>query len=640
MDGFEFFSGRSDVVAMICDDRLLDLSESIPSGKVPEPIELDSPHGLDILRHSCAHVLAQAVQSIYGDAKLGIGPFTENGFYYDFSVNEPFSSDSLRVIEDKMREIVHSDQKFVRKVVDRQSAHSQFRDEPFKLEIINATDDTLSIYYNIDADSGSVRWMDFCRGPHLPSTRFIGDAFALTHVSSVYWRGNSDNPQMQRVYGTAWGSAKDLKGYLDRVELAKLVDHRKLGKELDLFSLPDEIGPGLALFHVKGGIIRSEMEQYARLRHLEEGYNFVYSPHITKRDLFERSGHLQWYGQSMFPPMRLDKDSCSQGFDYYLKPMNCPFHSLVFSSQPRSYRQLPLRLAEFGTVYRYEQSGAIHGLARVRGLTQDDAHIYATRESFEDEVSKALQFTISLLGDYGLDQFYIEISTRDASGKFLGSDEDWAYATHILQKVAQDSGLQTRDDPGGAAFYGPKISVQAKDAIGRYWQMSTIQLDFNLPERFGLFYTDRAGERKRPIMVHRALFGSFERFFAVLTEHYAGAFPPWLSPEQVVALPVTSAHIPYLEEFVSRFSSRLIRARVDYMQDRLPKKIRSYVKEKIPFVLVAGDRDLTNRTVAIRFRDGTQISDLPIQKCFDGICASIDRKKQIQTRIDFDSVLE
>ncbi|MFG1652180.1 threonine--tRNA ligase [Micromonospora sp. NPDC049275] len=599
--------------------QLRDLDWAPAEETVVEPVSLDSPDGLNVLRHSSAHVLAQAVQDVFPEAKLGIGPPIENGFYYDFDVAKPFQPDDLSKIEKRMQEIVKSGQRFRRRRFGSlDEARAELADEPFKLELIEVkgegldTDEVmevgggeLTIYDNLDAKEDKVCWSDLCRGPHLPTTRLIG-AFKLMRSAAAYWRGSEKNPQLQRVYGTAWPTRDELKAYLKLLEEAARRDHRKLGADLDLFSFPDEIGSGLAVFHPKGGIIRREMEHYSRRRHEEAGYEFVNTPHITKAQLFQTSGHLPYYADTMFPPMQLE------GADYYLKAMNCPMHNLIFRARGRSYRELPLRMFEFGTVYRYEKSGVVHGLTRVRGLTQDDSHIYCTREQMAGELTTLLSFVLDLLRDYGLDDFYLELSTRDDSPKFIGADEDWEEATEALRTAAETSGLDLVPDPGGAAFYGPKISVQARDAIGRTWQLSTLQVDFNQPERFGLEYQAADGSRQRPVMIHRALFGSIERFFGVLTEHYAGAFPAWLAPVQVVGIPIREDHTDYLHGFVAALRAEGIRAQVDAGDDRMQKKIRTAQQQKIPFMVIAGDDDVAAGTVSFRYRDGSQRNGVPI----------------------------
>ncbi|MEV0564715.1 threonine--tRNA ligase [Dactylosporangium sp. NPDC050588] len=600
------------VVVREADGRLRDLDWTPEQDTEVEAVDLSSPDGLNVLRHSTAHVLAQAVQDLFPEAKLGIGPPIEHGFYYDFQVAKPFHPDDLDKLEKRMQEIIKSGQKFRRRRFDSvEQAKAELKDEPFKLELVDVKSDVddkevmevgggeLTIYDNLDAQSDKVCWSDLCRGPHLPSTRMI-QAFKLTRVAAAYWRGSEKNPQLQRVYGTAWPTRDALKEYQKLLEEAARRDHRKLGADLDLFSFPDEIGSGLAVFHPKGGIIRREMESYSRQRHEESGYEFVNTPHISKSNLFQTSGHLPYYADTMFPPMEME------GAEYYLKAMNCPMHNLIFRARGRSYRELPLRMFEFGTVYRYEKSGVVHGLTRVRGLTQDDSHIYCTKEQMAGELRGLLQFVLDLLRDYGLDDFYLELSTRDDSPKFIGEAAEWEEATEALRNAALESGLELVPDPGGAAFYGPKISVQARDAIGRTWQMSTIQVDFNQPKRFELEYQASDGSRQQPVMIHRALFGSIERFFGVLTEHYAGAFPAWLSPVQVVGIPVRADHGDYLAEFAARLRKEGIRVEVDHSDERMQKKIRTAQQQKIPFMVIAGDDDVTGGTVSFRYRDGSQ----------------------------------
>ena len=638
--------------------ELKDLATTVTTMDAALPVTIDSPDGLNILRHSAAHVLAQAVQTVNPAARLGIGPPVVDGFYYDFDVAEPFTPEDMKALEKAMDRIIRQGQRFVRRVVTDDEARAELAAEPYKLELIgikggvsagSTTDDNeavevggaeLTIYDNVDPKTGETVWKDLCRGPHLPNTRMIGNGYALTRLAAAYWRGSENNPQLQRIYGTAWPSKDELRDHQARLAEAAKRDHRKLGAELDLFSFPEEIGSGLAVFHPKGGIIRQEMENYSRLRHAEAGYDFVYSPHITKSNLFETSGHLDWYAESMFPPMHLDEERDAdghvtrQGVDYYLKPMNCPFHNLIFRSSGRSYRDLPMRLFEFGSVYRYEKSGVVHGLTRVRGMTQDDAHIYTTRDGMKEELIRTLNFVLKLLADYGLDDYYLELSTKDPK-KFVGTDEAWEEATQTLAEVAEASGLELVSDPGGAAFYGPKISVQARDAIGRTWQMSTIQLDFNLPERFDLEYTAPDGSRQRPVMIHRALFGSIERFFAVLTEHYAGAFPVWLSPVQVVGIPVSEQYGPYLDEVMSKLKAAGVRAEVDHSDDRMQKKIRTHTKEKVPFQLIVGEDDSENGAVSFRFRDGTQENGVPVPDAIRRIVASIQSRAQVTSGEQF-----
>ncbi|MCS4491027.1 threonine--tRNA ligase [Corynebacterium sp. ES2715-CONJ3] len=611
--------------------QLRDLSY-IPDQDVElTPVPANTEDGRAVIRHSATHVLAQAVQAEFPGTKLGIGPAIENGFYYDFDVAEPFTPDDLRRLEKRMKKIIKSGQRFERRVYATQAeAEEALRDEPYKLELIQdkgSVDPTsdeatevgsgeLTGYYNVNPRSGEVEWYDLCRGPHIPTTKYI-PAFALTRSSAAYWRGDQTKAGLQRIYGTAWESADILSEYQHMLEEAEKRDHRRLGAELDLFSFPDEIGSGFPVFHPYGGIVRLEMEEHSRRRHIASGYSFVNTPHITKGDLFQKSGHLDFYAEGMFPPMQLDGECADDGTvtkpaqDYYAKPMNCPMHNLIFSSRGRSYRELPLRLFEFGTVYRYEKSGVVHGLTRARGFTQDDAHIYCTEDQLERELTTVLDFIISLLRDYGLDDFYLELSTKDPN-KFVGSDEIWEKSTAILQRVADNSGLELVPDPAGAAFYGPKISVQARDAIGRTWQMSTVQLDFNLPERFDLEYTASDGSKKRPIMIHRALFGSIERFFGVLLEHYAGAFPAWLAPHQVVGIPVAEAFSDHLEMVCGQLQARGIRASVDTSDDRMQKKIRNHTQAKAPFMLLAGERDVEAQAVSFRFLDGSQVNGVPV----------------------------
>ena len=648
-DGFGLFTDKT-VVAQRVNGELRDLAHKLQADDVIEAVQISSPDGLNILRHSAAHVLAQAVQSINPQAKLGIGPPITDGFYYDFDVEEPFTPEAMKSLEKAMERIIRSGQRFVRRVTDDASAAVELANEPYKIELIGLKGNAeavgegsaevgageLTIYDNIDPQSGDVMWSDLCRGPHLPNTRMIGNGFALTRVAAAYWRGNEKNKQLQRIYGTAWPTKDELRAHQERLEEAARRDHRKLGQELDLFSFPEEIGSGLAVFHPKGGIIRRVMEDYSRNRHEEAGYDFVYSPHITKSNLFEQSGHLAWYADGMFPPMRMDEEVDEngvvrkQGQDYYLKPMNCPFHILIFKSQARSYRDLPLRMFEFGSVYRYEKSGVLHGLTRVRGMTQDDAHLFVTPDNMEEELTKVLGFVLGLLRDYGLNDFYLELSTKEEGNpKFVGDPAVWEKATVTLQKVATASGLELVPDPGGAAFYGPKISVQARDAIGRTWQMSTIQLDFNLPERFDLEFTSADGSKQRPVMIHRALFGSIERFFGVLTEHYAGIFPPWLAPVQVVGIPVADEFSPYLHEIAARLKKAGVRVTVDDSDDRMQKKIRNHTKDKVPFMLIAGGEDRDAGAVSFRFRDGTQENGIAVDAAVDRILKAIADKVQV-----------
>ncbi len=616
-----------------------------------EPVAADTEDGRSVIRHSAAHVLAQAVQQLRPDAKLGIGPPITDGFYYDFDVAEPFTPDDLQKLESAMKKIIKAGQRFSRRRFDSlDDARKELADEPYKLELIDlkggAPDEAvevdasgeLTVYDNVHAHTGETVWSDLCRGPHLPTTKFI-PAVKLTRSAAAYWRGSEKNPQLQRIYGTAWESQEALDAHLERIAEAERRDHRRLGAELDLFSFPDEIGSGLAVFHPKGGVVRKELEDYSRRRHEESGYEFVNTPHITKGQLFETSGHLAWYAEGMYPPMQLDAELNEDGTvrkpgqDYYLKPMNCPMHNLVYRSRGRSYRELPLRLFEFGTVYRYEKSGVVHGLTRARGFTQDDAHIYCTPEQMQDEIRSLLQFVLDLLRDYGLDDFYLELSTRNPE-KSLGSDEDWERATDALREAAAATGLDLVLDPGGAAFYAPKISVQVKDAIGRHWQMSTIQVDLMLPDRFGLEYTAPDGSRQRPVMIHRALFGSMERFFGVLTEHYAGAFPAWLAPVQVVAIPVTDDQLPAVTEVAGALRAAGVRVQVDDSDDRMQKKIRTHTLQKVPFQLLLGARDAEAGAVSFRFRDGTQRNGVPVAQAVELITSWIARRENANPTAD------
>ncbi|MCM2429517.1 threonine--tRNA ligase [Streptomyces sp. RKAG337] len=632
----ELFDGDRSIVAARVAGALKDLAYPVADGDEVEAVPLASEDGLNILRHSAAHVMAQAVQELFPSAKLGIGPPIKDGFYYDFDVETPFTPEDLKSIEKKMQEIQKRGQRFSRRVVSDDDAREELAAEPYKLELIGlkgsaSADDganvevgagELTIYDNIDSRTGELCWKDLCRGPHLPSTRLI-PAFKLMRSAAAYWRGSEKNKQLQRIYGTAWPSKDELKAYLEFLAEAEKRDHRKLGSELDLFSIPEEIGSGLAVFHPRGGVIRRVMEDYSRKRHEQEGYEFVYTPHATKGALFEKSGHLDWYADGMYPPMQLD-----EGTDYYLKPMNCPMHNLIFDARGRSYRELPLRLFEFGTVYRYEKSGVVHGLTRARGFTQDDAHIYCTKEQMADELDSTLTFVLNLLRDYGLEDFYLELSTKDPE-KFIGSDENWDEATETLRKAAEKQGLELVMDPGGAAFYGPKISVQARDAIGRTWQMSTIQVDFNLPERFNLEYTSGDGSKQRPVMIHRALFGSIERFFAVLLEHYAGAFPAWLAPVQATCIPIGDAHVPYLQEFAAKAKALGLRVDVDASSDRMQKKIRNAQKAKVPFMIIAGDEDMEAGAVSFRYRDGTQKNGVPVDEAVAEIAKAVEDRVQV-----------
>ena len=645
--GAELFFERRDVVVARVNGVLKDLDQVLTEGADVEGVTIDSPDGLNVLRHSTAHVMAQAVQQLRPNAKLGIGPYITDGFYFDFDVAEPFTPEDLRTLEKMMQKIINQNQKFVRRVVTEEEAREAMANEPYKLELLGKKNDAsdaaegvnvevgagdITIYDNVDRKSGESVWCDLCRGPHVQNTKIISNAFALTRSSAAYWLGNQNNQQLQRIYGTAWPTKEALKAYQERIAEAERRDHRKLGVELDLFSFPDELGSGLPVFHPKGGIIRKAMEDYSRQRHVDAGYEFVYTPHITKGHLYEVSGHLDWYKDGMFPAMQVDAEYNEDGSvrkpaqDYYLKPMNCPMHNLIFRSRGRSYRELPLRLFEFGSVYRYEKSGVVHGLTRVRGMTQDDAHIYCTREQMKDELTTTLNFVLGLLKDYGLDDFYLELSTKNEE-KFVGDDAAWEEATRTLSEVAAASGLELVPDPGGAAFYGPKISVQAKDALGRTWQMSTIQLDFNLPERFELEYQAADGTRQRPVMIHRALFGSVERFMGVLTEHYAGAFPAWLAPVQVVGIPVAETFNDYMFDVVGQLKAAGIRAEVDISSDRFPKKIRTASKDKIPFVLIAGGEDAEAGAVSFRFRDGSQDNGVPVAEAVRRIVDAVKNRE-------------
>ena len=598
------------------------------------PVAADTDEGRSVIRHSAAHVLAQAVQEMFPTAKLGIGPPITDGFYYDFDVPEAFTPEDLEKLEKRMKAIIKDGQLFSRRVYEStEQARAELVNEPYKLELVDDKSgdpdvmevggDELTAYDNLNPRTRERIWGDLCRGPHAPTTKYI-PAFKLTRSSAAYWRGNQNNASLQRIYGTAWESQEALDRHLKLLEEAQKRDHRRLGVELDLFSFPDELGSGLPVFHPKGGIVRRELEEYSRRKHIEADYEFVNTPHITKEQLYITSGHLEWYADGMFPPMHIDAEYAEDGTlrkpgqDYYLKPMNCPMHHLIFRSRGRSYRELPLRLFEFGTVYRYEKSGVIHGLTRVRGMTQDDSHIYCTREQMRDELGSLLRFVLELLGDYGLDDFYLELSTKNPE-KYVGSDEMWAEATETLREVAESSGLALVPDPGGAAFYGPKISVQVRDALGRSWQMSTIQLDFNMPERFELEYTAADGARKRPVLIHRALFGSIERFFGILTEHYAGAFPAWLAPVQVVGIPVAAEHVEYLKGVAAELKSYGVRAEVDSSDDRMAKKIVNHTNQKVPFMLVAGDRDVEAGAVSFRFGDRGQINGVPRAKAVEVI---------------------
>ncbi|MBK9475838.1 MAG: threonine--tRNA ligase [Tetrasphaera sp.] len=636
----ELFEGRREVIVARVNGELRDLAHVLADGDVVEPVDMHSEDGLSVLRHSCAHVLAQAVQQVNPRAKLGIGPPIRDGFYYDFDVAEPFTPEDLKALEKVMQRIINEGQTFVRREVSDEDALAELAAEPYKCELISlkgaASEDAaegasvevggaqLTIYDNLRRD-GSRAWGDLCRGPHIPTTKLLGNAFKVMRSAAAYWRGDQANQQLQRVYGTAWPSKDELTAYLNRLAEAEKRDHRKLGVELDLFSFPDELGSGLVVFHPKGGVVKREMEDYVRRRHIEEGFDYVGTPHITKEGLYHTSGHLPYFADTMFPPMEFE------GSNYYVKPMNCPMHNLIYRSRGRSYRDLPMRLFEFGSVYRYEKSGVIHGLTRVRGLTQDDSHSYVTKEQAPAEIAHLLHFVLSLLRDFGLTDFYLELSTRDdkKKDKFVGSDEDWAEATSILQEVALASGLELVPDPGGAAYYGPKISVQARDAIGRTWQMSTIQYDFNQPARFGLEYQAADGSRQQPVMIHSAKFGSLERFFGVLVEHYAGAFPVWLSPVQVLGVPVAEEFEPYLRGVLDQFAAAGIRVELDGSDDRFPKKIRNASKSKSPYILIAGGEDQAAGTISFRHRDGSQENGVSIEDAITKVRSAIDAKAQV-----------
>ena len=656
-DGFALFPDRS-VIALRVNGDLKDLATVVTAEDAVEPVTVDSADGLAILRHSTAHVLAQAVQRIRPQANLGIGPPITDGFYYDFGVDDPFTPEDLKAIKKEMERIVRENQRFVRRVVTEDEARAEMADEPFKLELIdlaggpgsgaNAAEGAsaeigageLTIYDNVTRD-GETAWRDLCRGPHVPGTRLVGNGWDLTRIAGAYWRGSEKNPQLQRIYGTAWPTKDELRAYQQRLEEAAKRDHRKLGKELDLFSFPDEIGSGLSVWHPKGGIVRGEMEQHARRRHIAASYTYVYTPHISKEDLFLTSNHLVTYRDGMFPPIVMDEERDAEGNitkagqDYYLKPMNCPMHILIYKERARSYRDLPMRLAENGTVYRNELSGALHGLTRVRGFTQDDSHLFVTEDQLETEATRVLEFVISMLRDFGLDDFELELSMRDdEKSKWIGSDEFWEYSTNALRNVAVASGLKLTEVPGEAAFYGPKIDLKTRDAIGRTWQLSTVQVDPNLPERFGLEYTGPDGEKHRPIMIHRALFGSIERFFAILLEHYAGAFPVWLAPQQVVGIPVADDFAPYLDDIIGRLRERGVRAEVDHSADRMPKKIRTHTTQKVPLQLIAGEQDRSQGTVSFRFRDGSQTNGIPVDEAIEKIVGAIASRALVNTAED------
>jgi threonyl-tRNA synthetase len=638
------FAENKEIVVARINGVLNDLWTELSQGDVVEGVSINSEDGLAVLRHSTAHVMAQAVQEVFANTKLGIGPPIKDGFYYDFDPKENFNPDDLIKIESAMRKIIKEGQRFRRRVTTEKEALKELAHEPFKCELIGIKGPAgeeasvevggaeLTIYDNLGRD-GSPVWSDLCRGPHLASTKLI-PAFKLMRTAAAYWRGSEKNPMLQRIYGTAWPSVDELNAYLELLAEAEKRDHRRLGNELDLFSFPEEIGSGLAVFHPKGGIIRRAMEDYSRLRHEEEGYDFVYSPHLTKAALFETSGHLQWYADGMYPPMILDEEHNPDGTikragqQYFMKPMNCPFHNLIYKARGRSYRELPLRLFEFGTVYRYEKSGVLHGITRARGFTQDDAHIYCTKEQMVGELDSLLTFVLNLLRDYGLTDFYLELSTKNPE-KSVGEESDWIEATEALRKAANAQNLELVLDEGGAAFYGPKISVQAKDAIGRTWQMSTIQVDFQLPQRFELEYSASDGTRQRPVMIHRALFGSIERFFGVLTEHYSGAFPPWLAPVQVIGIPVADSFADYLGEVIQAMRKAGIRAELDASDDRMQKKVRNAQMQKIPFMVIAGEEDQAAGAVSFRYRNGEQKNGIPIADAIVEIKKVIKERTQV-----------
>ncbi len=640
----QIFAEQKDIVVTRINGTLRDLWTELAEGDVVEGVSISSPDGLAVLRHSTAHVMAQAVQEVYANTRLGIGPPIKDGFYYDFDPTNTFNPDDLVKIESAMRKIVKEGQRFRRRVITEADALKELAHEPYKCELIGIKGPAgeeasvevggaeLTIYDNLGRDGNPV-WSDLCRGPHLPSTKHI-PAFKLMRTAAAYWRGSEKNPMLQRIYGTAWPSQDELNGYLELLAEAEKRDHRRLGTELDLFSFPEEIGSGLAVFHPKGGIVRRAMEDYSRKRHEDEGYEFVYSPHLTKAALFETSGHLQWYAEGMYPPMILDEELHADGTikragqQYYMKPMNCPFHNLIYRSRGRSYRELPLRLFEFGTVYRYEKSGVLHGITRARGFTQDDAHIYCAKEQMVGELDSLLTFVLNLLRDYGLNDFYLELSTRNPE-KSVGEDSDWAEATEALRKAATAQNLELVLDEGGAAFYGPKISVQAKDAIGRTWQMSTIQVDFQLPQRFELEFAAADGSRQQPVMIHRALFGSIERFFGVLTEHYAGAFPPWLAPVQAIGIPVADAFADYLADVIKQMRSAGIRAELDSSDDRMQKKVRNAQLQKIPFMVIAGEEDQSAGAVSFRYRNGEQKNGIPIADAIAEIKKIVSQRTQV-----------
>ncbi|TLP96575.1 threonine--tRNA ligase [Nesterenkonia salmonea] len=646
--GTTFFEDSPTVVVMRVNGDLWDLSREIPADADLQPVDISEEDGLNVLRHSTAHVMAQAVQQLFPGSKLGIGPYITDGFYFDFDVENPFTPDDLKKIEKSMQKIINQTQTFEREVVTLEEAKARMSDEPYKLELLGVRNeaeqaaegaamevggDTITLYHNVDRRGERV-WSDLCRGPHLPHTKLIANAYSVMRAAGAYWRGKETNPQLQRLYGTAWATKDDLKAYKERLAEAERRDHRRLGKELDLFSFPEDIGSGLSVWHPNGGILRGEMEQHARRRHLAAGYSYVYTPHITKRDLFERSGHIPTYEEDIWPPIKMDEERdeagnvTKQGQEYFLKPMNCPMHILIYKERGRSYRDLPMKLAENGTVYRNERSGALHGLTRVRGFTQDDAHLFVTADQLEDEIQGVVEFVISLLRDFGLENFELELSMKDEEkSKWIGSEEHWEAATNALRNVGRNSGLKLTEIPGEAAFYGPKIDLKVTDAIGRKWQLSTVQVDLNLPERFEMEYTAADGTRQRPIMIHRALFGSIERFAAILLEHYAGAFPAWLSPVQVRGVPVAEPFNDYLADVVEQLKNRGVRAELDDSTERFPKKIRTASKDKVPFVLIAGGDDVEVHAVSFRFRDGSQENQVPIDEAVERIVQAIESRE-------------
>ncbi|WP_237232794.1 threonine--tRNA ligase [Rothia nasisuis] len=637
----DLFAENPEIVVARINGTLVDLSTELTDGDAVESVSVHEKDGLNVLRHSAAHVMAQAVQNYRKDAKLGIGPYITDGFYFDFDVEEPFTPEDLKKIEKDMVKIIKSGQTFRRRVVTQAEAEAEMADEPYKLELLTLSQGPgsgadaaegasvevgagdITIYDNVNK-KGETVWKDLCRGPHVPNTKLIANGYALMRSGGAYWRGSEKNPMLQRIYGTAWPSKEELVAYKERIAEAERRDHRRLGEELDLFSFPKTIGPGLPVIHPKGGVILRAMEDYVRARHIAEGFQYVKTPHISKEDLFYTSGHLPYYSDGMFPPME------DEGQAYRLKAMNCPMHNEIFRSRGRSYRELPLRLFEFGSVYRDEKSGVLSGLTRVRMITQDDSHSYVTKEQAPAEVAHLLKFMLSLLEDFGMTDFYLELSTRDTEGdkkdKFIGTDEQWEEATAVLEKVAAETGLELVADPGGAAFYGPKISIQAKDAIGRTWQMSTVQYDFNQPARFGLEYQASDGTRQEPVMIHSAKFGSFERFMGVLIEHYAGAFPAWLAPVQVIGVPVAEAFNDYMGEVAAKLKARGVRVEVDYGTDRFPKKIRTASKEKVPFILIAGGEDVEKGAVSFRFRDGSQENGVPVDEAVERIVKHIEER--------------